>query len=89
MVDQPKTPDQLAESYGLAIGDMLPADTNFVLLVFNNRPIGQGGGIGWSTSVEAHSAVEVIRTFLASVDTHIKAEQQRLTAEARAKNGGG
>jgi hypothetical protein len=68
----PQTLAQLAEQYGGAIGDVLPRDTNFVLLVY--RPgnaedmAAHRAGIAYVTSSEAPEAVRVVRGFLAMID---------------------
>jgi len=63
---------QLAEQYGGAIGDVLPKDTNFVLLVYRpgtaDEMAAQRAGIAYVTSSEASEAVRVVRGFLAMAD---------------------
>ena len=64
--------EKLASDFGGALGDLLPPDANFVLLVF--RPgdpvqVQQGvAGIAYITSAEAPEALLVVRGFLAMVD---------------------
>jgi len=69
---RPVTLDKLAEQYGTAIGDVIPTDTKFVLLVF--RPGTQAevlkneAGIAYVTCAEAQEAITVVRAFLSMVD---------------------
>lgn len=68
----PATLDTLAKNYGDAIGDILPTDTHFVLLVFrpgNDAEVkSRHAGIAYVTSAEAEEAVRVTRAFVAMVD---------------------
>jgi hypothetical protein len=66
------TLDALAKQYGDAIGDVIPNDANFILLVFRPGTAEQieskQAGIAYVTSSEAHDAVRTLRAFLAMID---------------------
>lgn len=68
----PITLAKLAEQYGAAIGDVIPSDTNFILLVYRpgtpEQMAADQAGIAYVTSSEAHEAVNVVRGFLTMID---------------------